>query len=104
MVVTGEAGVGKTALVSVGVAWRWCGPARASSVHRPPAGARRYRLKTVGELATVIQRRGPRVLRLLEELRRTPTLMVIEDVHWADEATLNVMPCSPAGWQQRAAW
>ena len=47
-----------------------------------------------GRLGEVVGRGAPvhEILPvLLDELRSRPTLVVIEDVHWADEATLDVV-------------
>jgi DNA-binding CsgD family transcriptional regulator/tetratricopeptide (TPR) repeat protein len=95
--VGGEAGVGKTALVRAFVA----------GAERPVLTGTCERLVTPaplgplvdiarergGELATAIEDgRHPReiALSLLDELR-APAVCVFEDVHWADEATLDVL-------------
>ncbi len=95
--VGGEAGIGKTALVRSFV---------AQSAGRTLAGACEH-LATpapLGPFADVaVELRGPLAetveagrhprdvaMALLEELR-IPTVLVIEDAHWADEATLDVL-------------
>jgi predicted ATPase len=99
--VSGEAGVGKTALLR-----RFC----AESVHSPcvlwggcdalftprPLGALLAVADSAGgELAEVVDHGGlpyEIVAALARELRaRAPTVFVLEDVHWADEATLDVL-------------
>ena len=99
--VGGEAGVGKTSLVrrfiddqpdSVRVLWGACDP-----LMTPPA---------LGPFLDVAQITGGRVEKLVQTSARphevaaalirelesaTPTALVLEDVHWADEASLDVL-------------
>jgi DNA-binding CsgD family transcriptional regulator/tetratricopeptide (TPR) repeat protein len=99
VLVTGEAGVGKTALVeSLADADRdlrlWSGSCEQLFTARPLGPFADIAPKAGGQLAEVVGRGAPvhEVLPvLLDELRSCPTLMVIEDVHWADEATLDVV-------------
>ncbi len=98
VLVTGEAGVGKTALVEsvketcdVRV---WSGSCEQLFTARPLGPLADIASKMGGRLAEVVRRGAPvhEVFPvLLDELRSTPTLMVIEDVHWADEATMDVV-------------
>jgi DNA-binding CsgD family transcriptional regulator/tetratricopeptide (TPR) repeat protein len=99
MIVTGEAGVGKTALVeNLGAGSDdvrvWTGSCEQLFTARPLGPLADIASKTGGRLAEVVGRGAPvhEVFPvLLEELRSHPTLVVIEDVHWADEATLDVI-------------
>jgi len=100
VLVNGEAGAGKTSLVrsfcgalasSVQVLWGACDPLFAPR----PLGP----LFTIGEAARgklhdLVERgASPHdvLLALVHELRsRAPAVLVLEDLHWADEATLDV--------------
>ena len=97
--VVGEAGVGKTALVR-----RFCsdatdmrvleGACDALFTPRPLAPFADVAAETGGPLAELIARdaRPHEVLAALtDELHRRPTVLVLEDLHWADEATLDVL-------------
>jgi DNA-binding CsgD family transcriptional regulator/tetratricopeptide (TPR) repeat protein len=97
----GEAGVGKTALVerfvddrrgSARVLWGACD---ALVTPRPLGPLLDIAAEVGGPLAAAVAAaQRPQVFAaLLEELRSTrrPTLVVFEDVHWADEATLDVL-------------
>ncbi len=98
--VGGEAGVGKTALVrgfcaessgSARVAWGTCD---ALFAPRPLGPLADVAAETGGELAELIDRgaRAHEVLgALLAELSGRPTVLVLEDLHWADEATLDLV-------------
>jgi DNA-binding CsgD family transcriptional regulator/tetratricopeptide (TPR) repeat protein len=86
ILVGGEAGVGKTALVREftegrPVLWGACDP-----LHTP---------RPLGPLVDIgLSETGPAALAaaLLERLREEPgTVLVLEDVHWADEGTLDVL-------------
>ncbi len=100
-VVSGEAGVGKTELLrrfcdsqrsSVRVLWGACDPLFSP---RPLGPLLDIAQSGGSELADLV--RGDAVpfrvaAALLRELAgRQPTILVIEDVHWADEATLDVL-------------
>jgi predicted ATPase len=86
ILVGGEAGVGKTALVRAftegrNVLWGACDP-----LHTP---------RPLGPLLDIgLHESAPAALvaALLRELREAPgTVLVLEDVHWADEGTLDVL-------------
>ncbi len=100
VVVSGEAGVGKTALLRSfcdGVArpqavlWGTCDPLFTP---RPFGPLFAIAESTGGELGPALAQGAnpPQVaLALARELRSSPpTLLVLEDLHWADEATLDV--------------
>jgi ATP/maltotriose-dependent transcriptional regulator MalT len=95
----GEAGIGKTALLQefskrqddVRVLWGACD---ALFTPRPLAPLHDVATQTQGELlAAVNSRANPNVVfaAALAELARAKTLLVFEDVHWADEATLDLI-------------
>jgi DNA-binding CsgD family transcriptional regulator len=99
--VCGEAGVGKTLLlrrfcegqVSVArVLWGSCDPLFAPRPLGPLVDVAQV---TGGELGELVQREArPHEVAaaLLRELSaRVPTILVVEDVHWADEGTLDVL-------------
>jgi DNA-binding CsgD family transcriptional regulator/tetratricopeptide (TPR) repeat protein len=97
VVVLGEAGIGKTALVSAvcgelgsrRVLWGACDPLITP---RPMGPLRDVAHDLGGEIADAID--GPREQLLaatLEELRRGATVLVVEDLHWADDATLDLV-------------
>jgi DNA-binding CsgD family transcriptional regulator len=101
VLVGGEAGVGKTALLrrfceaqdrSVRILWGACEPLRTP---RPLGPLLDVAEATGGELEELVAgaaRPHEVAAGLLRELRaRGPTVLVVEDVHWADEATLDVM-------------
>ena len=99
VVVGGEAGVGKTTLLRrfcdahrARVLWGGCEPLRTP---RPLGPFLDVAETTGGELAELVAG-SPRphevAVALLDELRRRgPTVLVLEDLHWADEATLDVV-------------
>lgn len=101
VLVGGEAGVGKTLLLrhfcranadGARVLWGACAPLRTP---RPLGPFVDVAEATGGELEQLVAA-GTRphevVAALLGELRGTrPTVLVLEDLHWADEATLDVL-------------
>ena len=100
VVVSGEAGVGKTALLRSfcdevagpeTVLWGTCDPLFTP---RPFGPLFAIAESTGGELGPALAQGAnpPQVaLALARELRSSPpTLLVLEDLHWADEATLDV--------------
>jgi DNA-binding CsgD family transcriptional regulator/tetratricopeptide (TPR) repeat protein len=101
VLVEGEAGVGKTALLrcfcdaqrgSVRVLWGACEPLLTPRVFGP---LRYVAPATGGELEELVEgeaRPHEVVAALLRELQSgAPTVLVFEDLHWADEATLDVL-------------
>jgi DNA-binding CsgD family transcriptional regulator/tetratricopeptide (TPR) repeat protein len=99
MLVAGEAGVGKTALLrhycerqAARVLWGECDALFTLSPLGPLTDIAAV---TEGELATAVADAAPAhvvTAALLRELEhRGPTVVVVEDVHWADEATLDVL-------------
>ncbi len=94
----GEAGVGKTALVgwlvarvagAVEVRRGFCDPVATPSPLGPVVDALPALADAV-EAATLTTR--PRLFREIRaRLARAPGLLVLEDVHWADEATLDLL-------------
>jgi DNA-binding CsgD family transcriptional regulator len=95
--VTGEAGVGKTALVErvADAATRvWVGACERLFTPRPLGPLADIGALAGARLAEVMQRgaRAHEVLPvLLDELRSSTTLLVIEDLQWADAATLDLV-------------
>jgi DNA-binding CsgD family transcriptional regulator len=99
VLVGGEAGIGKTALLrrfaeesSARVLWGACHPLFAP---RPLGPLYDIAYETGGELAVALELGAmPHdvAAALEKELAvREPTLLVVDDVHWADEATLDVL-------------
>jgi DNA-binding CsgD family transcriptional regulator len=101
VLIGGEAGVGKTALLrrfcdhrarSTRLLWGACD---ALITPRPLGPFLDIADGTGGELAELVQTNAGAfdvATELMRELRaRAPTIVVLEDVHWADDATLDVM-------------
>src|SRR4051812_21226041 len=96
--VSGEAGIGKTSLVRefatraearARLLQAACDdlvtPRTLGPLHDAAAG-------THGPLAAALEHEGPVFTALLAELERSaPTVLIVEDVHWADDATLDVL-------------
>jgi len=98
----GEAGVGKTSLVrqlsaqADGSLRVLIGACDALSTPRPLGPIEDIVSDVGGDLARLLRegaRREEIFRAVLDELNRTapPTLLVIEDVHWADESTLDLL-------------
>src|SRR5882724_1303973 len=96
--VGGEAGIGKTALLQefsnrqrlARVLWGACD---ALFTPRPLAPLYDIARQTQGALLTALNSGANRdevFTAALDELERTETLVVLEDMHWADEATLDL--------------
>jgi DNA-binding CsgD family transcriptional regulator len=99
VLLAGEAGIGKTVLLeefsrrqqAVRVLWGACD---ALFTPRPLAPLHDVAQQTQGALlAAVDSAANPNAMfaAALHELAQTPTLLVFEDVHWADEATLDLL-------------
>lgn len=98
--VSGEAGIGKTALIeaftrahrnTVRVLWGACD---ALFTPRPLGPLFDMAGQTGGPLLAALNSDANRNVifsAMLAELQRRPTLLVFEDVHWADEATLDLL-------------
>ena len=109
--VSGEAGIGKTSLVRefatraearARLLRAACDdlvtPRTLGPLHDAAAG-------TDGPLATALAEEGPVFTALLEELEASaPTVLIVEDAQWADDATLDVLGyVGPAGGGQAGA-
>jgi DNA-binding CsgD family transcriptional regulator/tetratricopeptide (TPR) repeat protein len=100
--VGGEAGIGKTSLVerfaeahkaSARVLWGACD---ALLTPRPLGPLYDIAQQTQGRLLALLEEEAPRApifSAVLDEMKsgRGPSIAVIEDVHWADEATLDLL-------------
>ena len=101
VLISGEAGVGKSVLLEEFAAgldeacWLWSG---CDGLFTPAALGPLLDIarQTNGELLRLCRAEAKRdqlygaLLRQLSEMR-TPTVIVIEDIHWADEATLDLL-------------
>ena len=102
VLVSGEAGIGKTSLIErfaethhnqARILWGAC-----DALFTPRALGPLYDIapQTQSNLFTLLEEEAPRtsilsaVLEVLEKNTK-PTIVVIEDVHWADEATLDLL-------------
>ena len=101
VLVGGEAGVGKTALLrrfcemqrdAVRVFWGACEPLRTPRPLAPLVDVAEAIGGVLEDLVAEAGRPHDVAVALLQELRgRPPKVLVLEDVHWADEATLDVL-------------
>jgi DNA-binding CsgD family transcriptional regulator/tetratricopeptide (TPR) repeat protein len=100
VIIGGEAGVGKTALVrrfceerrnSAQILWGTCDPLFTPRALGPILQIAESAGGELAELVASGARTHEVAAGLMRELRRAPTVLVLEDVHWADEATLDVL-------------
>src|SRR6266568_2705400 len=98
--VSGEAGVGKTLLLrrfcaeagAARVLWGSCDPLFSPRPLGPLVDIAQVTAGLLGELVQREARPHEVAAALLGELAsRVPTVVVVEDVHWADEGTLDVL-------------
>jgi DNA-binding CsgD family transcriptional regulator/tetratricopeptide (TPR) repeat protein len=99
--VGGEAGVGKTVLLRsfceaqrrpVRILWGACESLRTARPLGPLVDVAEATSGELEELVGAAARPYEVAAALIRELRaRAPTVLVLEDVHWADEATLDVL-------------
>jgi DNA-binding CsgD family transcriptional regulator len=100
VLVSGEAGIGKTSLIrsftrrqsrSPRVLWGACDP---QFTPRPLGPVHDMAGQLAGPVPRQLAARADRSTvfhALLDELRSRPTIAVFEDVHWADDATLDLL-------------
>ena len=99
VLVSGEAGIGKSSLVEhftrrqreVRVLWGVCD---ALFTPRPLGPLHDIAAQTKGELARLLRAESGRpaiFTACLNEFRSRPGIVVFEDIHWADEATLDLL-------------
>jgi DNA-binding CsgD family transcriptional regulator len=110
--VYGEAGIGKTSLVEHFLhqqsdTWRILrGACESLFTPRPLGPLHDIAAQTGGKLRERLESatdRGAIFAASLAELGRQPTIMVVEDIHWADEATLDLLKYLGRRIQQTAA-
>lgn len=98
VLVEGDAGLGKTTVVrtfceSVGSAvhWGWCEPLGAPRPLGPLHDFARTAGHDFGAVMASVHTRHESFQALLELLERRSTVAVVEDIHWADDATLDLL-------------
>ncbi|MGN6577058.1 MAG: ATP-binding protein, partial [Nocardioides sp.] len=98
VLVAGEAGIGKTALVEAFAATTRLRVAQGACdglfTPRPLGPLYDVAAELGGPLLAACRQDAPRdelFTSLVEELRTTPTMLVLEDLHWSDEATLDLL-------------
>ena len=101
VLVAGEAGVGKTAVLrrfcdanaaTARILWGACEPLRTPRPLGPLLDVAEATRGVLEQLVTSGARPHEVTVELLRDLRRDePTILVLEDVHWADEAPLDVL-------------
>ena len=102
VLVTGEAGIGKTAIVSefirrrgaaVRVLWGACDPLSTPQPLGPLSDVSRQVGGALLEAMTQGTNRDRIFAATVDQLERSgkPVVLVIEDMHWADDATLDLM-------------
>jgi DNA-binding CsgD family transcriptional regulator/tetratricopeptide (TPR) repeat protein len=95
----GEAGIGKTSLAAAlrdrrGSAALWWGACDALQTPHPLAPLHDIARVNAVRFRPLLAQETPRIRlfeAVLSELQAGPTLFVIEDAHWADEATLDLL-------------
>ncbi len=100
LLISGEAGIGKTALVDhfsrmapAGLRI-WWGACDALFTPRPLGPLHDMAPQMSGRIPTLLDAAGPRSIlfsTVLVELQNQPTIVVVEDIHWADEATFDLL-------------
>src|SRR4029450_12233465 len=100
VLVSGEAGIGKTSLIerfiathraSARVLWGACD---ALFTPRPLGPLHDIAARMQGDLLTLLTAQANRTVifsSFLNDLQQHQSIVVLEDVHWADEATLDVL-------------
>ena len=103
LLVSGEAGIGKTTLVTQFVQQQpqrvlW-GACDALFTPRPLGPLHDIAGQTKGQLAMLLQGKIDRsaMFSACLNMLQTPTILIIEDIHWADEATLDLLKY--LGWR-----
>ena len=100
VLVSGEAGIGKTALIeafrrqadeSVDVLWGGCDALFTPQPLGPFLAIADIASPALQEVINAGAQAHEVVAALARDFRARPTVLVIEDVHWADEATLDVL-------------
>lgn len=97
---SGEAGIGKTSLVEcflqrrpdrMRILWGACEALFTPRPLGPLYDIAQQTQSSLRELLDGVANRAALFAAVLDELRQAPTILVIEDIHWADEATLDLI-------------